>query len=148
MLKATFNGFILGVAVGCVMFVLTGIINQFTIGVEATHYSNFALFAFQNMGITGVAFAVAGFLYDFEKPRLIFKILIHWLAVMLTFTLVAVLPGNFSFENIDLLVRVYTQMTIQFFVVWGIVWIVEKGKEKQVNEALKKYQGEKTPMDE
>ena len=143
MIKAVLKSFGIGVAVGSVMFVVFLLQNYYISGVYDVYLGSLAEVALLNILVSGTAFGLAAFLYELEKIKLIFQVLIHYFSVLIAFTSLMFLFGRFSLGNsLWVIIRENLIVTVQFFIVWSVVFFSEKAKEKKLNEALKKYQDE------
>ena len=143
MIKAVLKSFGIGAGVGSVMFVMFIIQHYYISGVYDVYLGDLAEVALLNILVSGTAFGLAAVLYELEKIKLIFQVLIHYASVIIAFTSLMFLFGRFSLQNsLWVIIRENLIVTVQFFIVWSIVFFSEKVKEKKLNEALKKYQDE------
>ncbi len=147
MLKKIINKVIIGSCVGLTIGVIISIVFNLLNNSNVYYATSQSFYKTYNNHITPtiisfICFAIIGLIsylvseiYDVKKINLFFKSIIH----MLVIYFIVLLVGKYLqwFANISEIMTMSIIFLIIYFIIWGIMFFVEKNKIDEINKKLK-----------
>lgn len=132
-----------GISIGCTFFVFM-CLSYFIFGGEEILMSIFKDFARHSIGamIIGIACGGTAIVYQFERPGVFFKVMIHFCVGMGIFYPTAIYLGWFPFYP-DRIIRTVLQFFFScciFMMIWFCFYLFNRNEAKRINKKIRELE--------